>query len=174
MSLTLDRINEMFPPSYGGNAQISDLRLALMELLENNIINDGIEFHEVATIPDRDQLQNIEQGDICKVAFNNSGNPETFIYDEDQWKTLVIVPTSGGGGTTYVKVTEEFAVGQIEEQYQEINLAKTPVIYEHIFVFLNGLLTSKDDFTVVGNSIQFVADFLIEGDSVIVKYGYQP
>jgi hypothetical protein len=101
------------------------------------------------------------------------GQPETYIWDDDQWKILVLVP-AGGGGTSYPKTTEEFIVSDVQEQYQEIDLLKTPTPYEHIFVFLNGLVISKDDFTVVGNSIQFVADFIQEDDSVIVKYAYNP
>jgi hypothetical protein len=130
---------------------------------------------QVNTIPDRDQLQDINQGDICLVLHNQLNEPETFIWDNDQWKTLVMIPTSGGGGgSNYTKVTEEFQIGPTEEAFQEISLSQTPTLYEHIFVFLNGLLVSKDDFNLVGNTIEFIADYIADGDFVAVKYSYVP
>jgi len=172
--MTREEIDKLFPASYGGNAQISDLRLILTYLSQSGSGFGGIDFYETNTIPERDQLSDLSQGDICRVALNNSGNPETYIWDDEQWKVLVLVPSSGGGGTTYVPLTEEFLITDLEEQYQEITLLKTPTIYEHIFVFLNGLLVSKDDFTVTSNSIQFTSGFILENDTIIVKYSYQP
>jgi hypothetical protein len=171
--MTREEIDKIFPPGYGGNAQMSDLLLILTYLASSGSAFGGIDFFEVATISDRDHLQGVDQGDICRVSTNNAGQPETYIWDDEQWKILVLVP-SGGGGTSYPKLTEEFIVSDVQEQYQEINLINTPTPYEHIFVFLNGLIISKDDYTVVGNSVQFVADFIEEDDSVIVKYSYQP
>ena len=172
--MTKEEIDKLFPSSYGGNAQISDLRLILTYLSQSGSGFGGIDFYEVNTIPERDQLQDLSQGDICRVAINSSGNPETYIWDEDQWKVLVLVPASGGGGTTYVPLTEEFQITNLEEQYQEINLTKQPTIYEHNFVFLNGLLVSKDDYVIMGNSVQFVPDSILEGDNIIIKYSYVP
>jgi hypothetical protein len=171
--MTREEIDKLFPPGFGGNAQISDLRLILTYLSGSGSAFGGIDFHVVADIPERDQLTGLSQGDICRVNVNNLGQPETYIWDDDQWKILVLVPTSGGG-TSYPKLTEEFIVDDTQEQYQEINLINTPTPYEHIFVFLNGLLVSRDDYNIVGNSIQFVVDFIEEDDSVIVKYSYQP
>jgi hypothetical protein len=170
--MTREEINKIFPPSYGGNAQISDLRLILSHLVIDGNTFGGIDFYDVNSISDRDQLQDLKQGDICLVRHNQLNEPETFIWDEDQWKVMVLIPSGGGGGTNYTKATEEFQIGPTEEAYQEIILSQTPTLYEHIFVFLNGLLVSKDDFNVVGNTIEFIADYIADGDLVIVKYGY--
>jgi hypothetical protein len=172
--MTNEEIDAIFPPELGGNAQISDLRLILTYLAASGSAFGGINFYDVNSIPDRDQLQDLSQGDICLVRHNQLNEPETFIWDDEQWKVMVLIPAGGGGGTTYNKITEEFQIGPTEEAYQEVILTQTPTLYEHIFVFLNGLLVSKDDFHVVGNTIEFVSDYIADGDFVVVKYGYVP
>jgi len=171
--MTAEEIDAIFPPNLAGLAQISDLRLLLSRLALGEYLGGG-GFFEVLDIPEMEALEDIRQGDICLVALNNIGQPETFIYSEDQWKTMVIVPIGGGGGTSYVKLSEEFTIVALDVVFQEIALVQTPTIYEHMFVFLNGMLLSKDEYNVVGNTIQFIADTIYINDTVVVKYSYQP
>jgi hypothetical protein len=93
MNVTREEIDKLFPPTYGGNAQISDLRLMLTHLVDKNELG-GIDFNEVPDIPARDNLD-ASEGDLCKVQDSGSGDPQTYIYDGNQWQ--ILVDNSGGG-----------------------------------------------------------------------------
>jgi len=124
-------------------------------------------------MPDRDALD-ASQGDISKVQFNLQGNPETFIYNNNTWKTLVEVP-SGLGGTNYTKRTEVFEITQLEEDFQEIHLLQIPTLFDHLFVYVNGLLIiegASSEFTRIGNAIQFSNGVIYKDDIIQVKYSY--
>jgi len=169
--LTPEEIYTIFPNEYGGNAQISDLRLLLSKLVKGGVFESATEFNRVNTLSD---MQNLEatQGDICLVEHGTLNEPETYIYDNDQWKIMVIVNT--GGGSSYQKLTEQFLVSQLDEDYQELTLQQSPVLSEHIFVFLNGILLkegSSEEFTITGNTIYF-NNVILNGDEVTVKYSY--
>ena len=170
--MTIEEINKIFPPSYGGNAQISDLRLLLTKI--NTIADfDGIQFYEVQTIPDRNALE-VQQGDICKV-FNVAGQTITYIYDDDAWKVLVEGTGGGGGPGTYHQITENFTVGSLDEQQQEIILQESPNLTQHLFVYLNGMylmLGVNYDYTVSNNIIQFNGNVITQGDNLCVKYSF--
>jgi len=169
--MTMEEINKLFPPEYGGPAQISDLRLALTYLNNYGELG-GIEFHEVQTIADMQALD-ADQGDVCKVANDGSGQPQTYIYDNTQWKILVEPRTSGG--TQYTKTTEVFEIDSTDEAFQEIALNQTPTKFDHIFVILNGIILTEGsiyDFELVGNMIYFKDNHLTAGDLLAVKYSY--
>ena len=171
--MTPEEIDNIFPASYGGNAQISDLRLLLSKLVYNGVFEGGIEFNRVQTIQEMNQLE-ATQGDICLVEHNALNNPETYIWDDNQWKVMVVVNGSGG---SLPKITEKFIVSATDAAYQEISLINPPVLSEHLFVFLNGILLregSGEEYTVIGNTINFEEDVIYTGDSVVVKYSYNP
>jgi hypothetical protein len=174
--MTMEEINKIFPPDYAGVAQISDLRLALTYLMSTNELG-GIEFYEVLTLTEMYNLQDLNQGDICKVEDTGGGISKTYIYDQDQWKLLVEPVTGGGSGPVYNKATEIFNITSTDEAYQEVALQQTPTPFEHLFVYLNGVLLAEgpgNDFTISGNVIQFEADVITEDDQVQVKYAYLP
>ena len=171
--MTREEIDKIFPPGFSGLAQISDLRLLLSKLSDDDQLGD-IVFFEVDTIQDRDEL-NAQDGDIAKVAVNNLGNPETYIMS-GTWKVLVEIPV-GGGGPQYVRTSKNFVVTQLEEDFQEISLTFTPTDYEHIFVYVNGLIQAQGtnlDFNRVGNIIQFSPGTITLGDNIQIKYSYIP
>jgi hypothetical protein len=91
-NVTREEINNLFPPSYGGNAQISDLRLMLTYLNNNDEMGDKV--FDVPDIPTRDTLE-ANEGDICKVQNNEFGNPQTYIFDGNRWQ--ILVENTGGG-----------------------------------------------------------------------------
>jgi len=171
--MTREEIDAIFPPEYGGNAQISDLRLLLSKLSGYGVFESAVEFNRVQTLTEMGQLQST-QGDICLVEHNNVNEPETYIYDENQWKVMVIVNASGGG-VNHPKMTEQFIINSIDEAYQEISLINPPTLTDHLFVFLNGILLmegSQNEFTVTGNTINFSTDTIFTDDTVVVKYSY--
>ena len=173
--MTRDEIDIIFPPGFSGIAQISDLRLLLSKLANSDQLG-GIEFYEVQDISERDQLE-AQDGDISKVALNNQGKPETYIMSNSSWKILVEIPVGGGSGpgTQYVKLSQNFDISQLDEDFQELALSQIPTIYDHIFVIINGMIQMEGpqrDFTRVGNLIHFSPGSIIMGDSVQIKYSY--
>jgi len=171
--MTPEEIDTIFPPEYGGNAQISDLRLLLSKLATGGIFESSIDFNRVITLADMQSLP-ATQGDICLVEHGSQNEPETYIYDDDIWKLMVIIDASNGGAS-YPKLTEQFEITPLDETYQEVNLQKPPTLNDHLFVFLNGILLkegSQEEFTVLGNTINFAPDTIYAGDTVVVKYSY--
>ena len=173
--MRMEEINELFPPSYGGVAQISDLRLALTRLVTTNEIN-GIQFYEVADIAERDAID-AENADICKVHDSDgNGNPQTYIYWDDHW--IVLVENTGGGGgpaPSGTQTTEKFTVSIQQEQDQKITLQHYPNQNFHIFVFLNGMymtMGNDADYTISGQDLLFNGNILTTDDRLTVKYTY--
>ncbi len=162
--MTREEIDLIFPPSYGGIAQVSDLRLLLSKLSLDDSLG-GIDYYEVNTLEERDELENVKDASICKVIGIN-----TYIYDVDTWK--ILVENTGGGGPTGIKVTENFTVSTIDEMNQYKELLYIPNSQDHIFVFLNGMylmLGSAFDYTISNNRIYF-SNPITAGDNLSIKY----
>jgi len=170
--MTMEEINKIFPPEYGGNAQISDLRL-ILRYIESISDFNGIEFY---TVPNMAELYALdpESGDIAKVLNIGDGTSRTFIYDKDHW--AIMVESSGGGGgpsPTFMQTTEKFNVSSVDEQAQDMALLNTPNTSQHLFVFLNGMyLTMGIDYTLTSNVIQFTGAHITAGDILTIKYSY--
>ena len=169
--MTLEEIDLMFPPTYSGNAQISDLRRFLTHLLESGELK-GIDFYEVNDLTERDAI-NASCCDICKVDdINGLGYSETYIYTEGNW--VVMHSVSSGGGPSLSKTTENFTVTAVQESNQNIQLQHIPNAGDHLFVFLNGMylmLGNNYDYTLSGNTLVF-NNILTSGDNLAVKYSY--
>ena len=80
---------------------------------------------------------------------------------------------------TVTKITERHIITSTDVSNGYYDLANTPLVSEHLFVYYNGVLLDEDtngDFTINGNRITFTADFvnnvLESGDKLIVKYSY--
>ena len=169
----MEEINAVFPPSYGGNAQISDLRLILKHIATVGDIN-GIEFY---TVPNMTELYALEpeSGDIAKVLNIGDGTSRTFIYDKDHWALLVEGAGGGGGPSVYTQTTETFNISSVDEQAQDIAILNTPNLTQHMFVFLNGMYLTMGtnlDYTLASNVIQFTGAHITTGDILTVKYSY--
>jgi hypothetical protein len=172
--MTREEINEMFPPSYSGNAQISDIRLALTYLVKEDGPLSGIEFHEVATLNDMYLIQELGNGDLCKVADIGNGASQTYIWDVDAWKVLV-ESSSGGGGNNYIKTTQNFTITATQAGNEEIDLDYIPVGSQHISVYVNGMYQMQGtnyDWTLSGSTVKFIPERISAGDHVAVKYSH--
>ncbi len=174
--MTKDEINTMFPPSYGGNAQISDIRLALTYLVKEDGPLGSVEFFEVATYPDMVGLVDVKESDLCKVLDIGNGTSQTYIWDDGLWK--ILVESTGGGGPpppAYDNTTENFVVTSTQAQNFEVALGQIPSGTEHIFVFLNGMYMMQGgsfDWVLIGQNIQFNPNILTQGDNLAIKYSY--
>jgi hypothetical protein len=172
--MTQHEIDNLFPPSYAGVAQISDLRLALTHLAATNEIG-GIHFYEVETLEERDNIE-AENGDICKVQEDENNKPQTYIYWEGLW--IILVENAGNDGTptpTGTQVTEKFVIDTIQDTAQRVTLQHRPDQDFHIFVFLNGLyltMGSSFDYTLSGQDLVFYGGILTKDDILTVKYTY--
>jgi len=166
--MTREEINLLFPPSYGGNAQISDLRLALTHLVSEGAL--GLEFFSVPDIATRDNLDP-DPGDICRVLDFN-GEPATFIFTNDGWQLLLV--GDGNVSSVYPKWTDLFLINMTSEMNRTVNLTEDIVNHEHVFVFLNGLLCKEEEYSInfEDNKIIFEGDTILKGDEVQVKYSY--
>ena len=171
--MTTEEINELFPPSYGGAAQISDLRLALSKLASQHELG-GVEFSEVQTIQERDEL-NPSDGHICKVHDDGTGNPQTYIFWNGLWIVLVENVNGGSPTPTGTQVTEKFIINAQQEQDQKITLQHKPDTDFHLFVFLNGMyltMGTNFDYTLSNTDLLFNGDILTSDDILTVKYTY--
>jgi len=92
--MTRAEIDQIFPPNYGGNAQISDLRLALTHFTTSG----SYEFTVVDTLAERNTIQ-ANNGDMCQV----TDTGETYIWKVDSWISI----SDGSGQLSQLeKITE--------------------------------------------------------------------
>lgn len=170
--MTREEIERIFDDDAYGNAQMSDLRIILTYISSFADLN-SIHFFEVQTLIERNQLD-VDQGDICKVNnVSGTGASRTYIYNEGVWRLLVDNTGSGGGGGTLLEVTENFTVGSLDAQLQEIDLQDVPDFTGHLFVFLNGMYLMMGvnyDYTTSNNTIKFEGATITQGDNLAVKY----
>lgn len=174
--MTWDEIDTIFPSSYSGNAQISDLRLLLSKLITSEYLGK-IDFYEVQNLSERDALP-AKHSDICKVFDTGAGETITYIYkgSENQWVVLVENTGTGGlPGTTNPQRTENFTISTLNQQDQSVTLLNTPRTSEHFMVFLNGMylmLGGEYDYSLVSNTIVFTGTQITADDNLAVKYSY--
>jgi len=170
--MTTEEINELFPPTYGGVAQISDLRLALSKLASNHELG-GVEFNEVSNIHERDLL-NPKDGHLCKVRNSDgTGNSQTYIYWEGFW--IALTNTMESSSQIKTQRTERFVINTFQEQEQKITLEYKPDINYHLFVFLNGVyqtMGANFDYILSDKDLIFNGGILTYNDLLIVKYTY--
>jgi hypothetical protein len=172
--MTSQEIDEIFPPTYGGNAQISDLRLMLSKLVTNEYMS-RITYTEVPDLISRDNLIP-KESDICKVIDAGGTNPEVYIWDINtkSWTNIGTTPSQQAGAAAR-PLSEEFIANSSIVQSQQVIIQHIPRANEHLFIFLNGLYLSigaTADYTIIGNKITFVGNPIQLNDRIVIKYSY--
>jgi len=168
--MTLSEIDKIFPPNYGGNAQISDLRLALTKFT----LNGSYEIYEVDTIAERDALT-ANQGDVCKVIESN----EVYVFDNRRWITLVSSYQSSYNylykNTDHIAMANDYIYADTAASSFNITLPVTPKTQTEVIIVDNTSNFSVNNLTVLRNGetiMRLTEDILLNVDSKEYKFIY--